>query len=459
VPTILSVDEPPFLTAGELLEGYATRRFSPVEVMETVAARIEQVEPSLHAFVALDLDRAQAEAKRAAASWAAGDPRPLEGVPFAAKDVFDTAGLETTYGSRMFTGHVPAADAVAVRLARDAGAVLVGKTSTHEFAWGLTGWNPAFGSGRNPWSPDHVCGGSSGGSAAAVAVGEVPIALGSDTGGSIRLPAALCGVSGLKPTYGRVDARGVFPLSPSLDHVGVLARSPADTALLLSVLGVPTDLPDAATLRLGVCRDLIPIALAPAVASAFDDAVDCLREALADVRDLGFPAGGRIRATHGPIQQLEVLRVHRQRGLWPARRDEYGPDIAGRLEAAGQVSLEDYLDATVAREQIRADFVELFNDVDVLLTPVCPASPPLGGSEEISHLDVAMPFRELVLPFTSPQNLAGLPACTVRVGFDELGIPIGVQLTSAPGREGAAIAASQALYAETGNLQRRRPAL
>jgi aspartyl-tRNA(Asn)/glutamyl-tRNA(Gln) amidotransferase subunit A len=445
------------MTAAELLAGYTAREFTPLEVVEAVASRIEAVDPAVRAFVALDLDRAASAAERSTREWRAGTARPLEGVPFAAKDVFDSAGLETSYGSRMFAGHVPAADADAVRLARDAGAILVGKTATHEFAWGLTGWNAAFDAGRNPWSPAHVAGGSSAGSATAVATGQVPLALGSDTGGSIRLPAAFCGVIGLKPSYGRAGAGGVFPLSPSLDHVGTLARSPADAALLLSVLCRLPPPPAARALRVGVCEELMPVELAPSVRGAFDAVVGSLRDGGIDVVQVSFPDAPRVRAAHGIIQRREALQVHRDRDLWPRRRAEYGPDVAGRLAGAEDVTPEQYLAATAIREQVRADFVALFETVDVLATPVCPCGPAEIGSEQVEHLGELRDFRDLVLPYTTPQNLAGLPACVVRAGFDDLGVPVGVQLTAAQGRDASAVAIAQWLHDATPALQRRVP--
>jgi aspartyl-tRNA(Asn)/glutamyl-tRNA(Gln) amidotransferase subunit A len=281
-------------TATALLEGYRRRKFSPVEVVDALAARIEALDPHLGAFTTLCLDRAREEAHAYEQAYRRDEQMPpLAGVPFGVKDLFDSEGVRTTYGSPIFSDHVPAADAEAVRRARAAGAILVGKTQTHEFAWGITSVNTLLGTSRNPWAPDRISGGSSGGSAVALAAHLLPLALGSDTGGSIRVPSAFCGIVGLKPTYGRVSAAGVFPLARSLDHPGPMARTPDDAALLLSAIAgvdpadpatedVPVGDPLASLdggiegLQVGLCPDLHLIPLAPDVQAAFDAATDAL---------------------------------------------------------------------------------------------------------------------------------------------------------------------------------------
>src|SRR5581483_6272914 len=210
------VTELAYESAERLLEELAARRLSPVELLDALAARIEAVDEHVGGFTALCLERAREEARAAEAAWGRGEARPLEGLPFGVKDLFDSEGVRTAYGSPMFASHVPARDAEAVRRARAAGAILVGKTQTHEFAWGITSVNELMGSARNPWAPERLSGGSSGGSAVALATGEVPLALGSDTGGSIRVPSAFCGTVGLKPTWGRISAAGAWPLARSL---------------------------------------------------------------------------------------------------------------------------------------------------------------------------------------------------------------------------------------------------
>src|SRR4051794_22897566 len=218
-------------SAVELRAKFLRRELSPVELIDQAATR-----PELGAFITLDLDEARAQAKAADRAYKRGDARPLEGLTLGVKDLFDTAGLRTTYGSRIFSGHVPARDAWAVKRAKDAGAIVVGKTVTHEFAWGITTVNPHFELVRNPHGPDRVPGGSSGGSAVALATGQVALALGTDTGGSIRIPASFCGISGLKPTFARISTEGVYPLARSLDHAGPMARTPQDVKLFFEAL-------------------------------------------------------------------------------------------------------------------------------------------------------------------------------------------------------------------------------
>jgi len=460
-PRIRAVDELVTLSAGDLLAGYAAAAFSPVEVVEAHAVRIGEVDPRLKAFAVLSLDEARDEARRSERAWADGRARPLEGVPFAAKDLFDTAGIRTTYGSPMFAEHVPREDAEAVRRARGAGAILLGKTATHEFAWGVTSYNPAFGWGRNPWDLERVCGGSSGGSAAALAAHETPLALGTDTGGSVRIPAALCGVAGLKPSFGRVSAAGVFPLARSLDHVGPLARTPGDLALLFSVLAGEPVVPIAPPggLRVAVCADLMPIEPTPGIGKAFESALAVLGELGARLVAVAFPEAADVLPAFRAVQAAEAVIAHREAGLWPARRAEYGDDVRGRLEAGEEVTLERYAAATLVRESVRAAFERLFREADVLMTPVAPTPAVRWGSDETEHLGRRVRFRELLLPYTTPQNLAGVPACALRAGFDEHGMPVGIQLTGRPGSEGLLLGLAERFHEATADVQRRRPTL
>ncbi len=463
------------LSARQLLAGYRAREFSPVEVVEALAARIEKLNTLLGAFTTLCLERAREEARAAEEAYRRGEAAgPLAGVPFAVKDLFDSAGVRTTYGSPMFADHVPAADAAAVRRAREAGAILIGKAQTHEFAWGITSVNLLMGTSRNPWAPDRLSGGSSGGSAVALAAQLVPLALGSDTGGSIRVPSAFCGTVGLKPTYGRVSAAGVFPLARSLDHPGPMARTPADAALLLSATaGADSD--DPATedvplggleleggvegLRVGLCPDLHLVPLAPDVQAAFDDAVRVVERLGAELVEVEMPEAELAYPAFGVIQRAEALFTHTRAGLFPARAREYGEDVRGRLEAATKVTLPEYLAASADRQRLRAGFARAFAAVDLLLTPVG-AGPPLPiGEERTTHLGRELEFRELVMTYTVPQDLTGLPACAVRAGFDTLGIPVGVQLTGPSWSEGRVLCAAQAFFDATEELQARRPEL
>jgi aspartyl-tRNA(Asn)/glutamyl-tRNA(Gln) amidotransferase subunit A len=330
-----------------------------------------------------------------------------------------------------------------------------------------------MGTSRNPWAPDRMSGGSSGGSAVALAAQLVPLALGSDTGGSIRVPSAFCGTVGLKPTYGRISKAGVFPLAASLDHPGPMARTPGDAALLLAALA-GVDPADPTTvdaplgdelgtaldgIRVGLSLDLQLVRLSPDVEHAFDAAVRRVGELGAELVEVALPEAGLAYPTFAAIQRAEALFTHTSAGLYPARRDEYGDDVRGRLESTESVTLPDYLAASEQRGRLRAGFARAFREVDLLLTPVGAGSPLRIGDEGLVHFGLELDFRELVMPYTVPQDLTGLPACTVRAGFDVIGIPIGVQFTGPPWAEARVLRAAQAFYAGTADVQDRWPEL
>jgi aspartyl-tRNA(Asn)/glutamyl-tRNA(Gln) amidotransferase subunit A len=366
---------------------------------------------------------------------------------------------------------------VAVRRAREAGAILIGKTSTHEFAWGVTCDNPHYGACRNPWDHGRVSGGSSGGSAVALAAGAAPLALGSDTGGSIRIPAAFCGVVGLKPTYGGVSAAGVFPLARSLDHVGPMARRPRDAGLLYRVLaGIdrssgPGDLleggqgpsrPSVAGLdgvRVGICPDLHGVELAEDVERVLVDAITTTRQLGGTIVELEFPDKDLIGRTFTTIQRAEALETHRRRGLFPQRSSEYGEDVRERLELAMELGLPDYLGAAVDRARVAAGLSRIFGDVELLLTPVSAGSAARVGEATCLHRGREVDFRTLVMGTTMPYNLAGLPACTVRGGFDSGGRPVGLQFVGSQWSEARTLAAAESFFEATPAIQDRWPDL
>jgi len=473
---IKSVADLTHLGVEELLDQYRGRNASPVEVVDALAARIEAVDSKVRAFTTLCLERARHEALLAEDAWRRKTARPLEGIPIGAKDLFDSAGVRTTYGSPMFADHVPEADAEALRRARAAGAILIGKTQTHEFAWGISSVNELMGSTHNPWSLDRISGGSSGGSAVALAADELPLALGSDTGGSIRVPASLCGIVGLKPTYGRISVAGAWPLARTLDHPGPMARTPADAGLLLvAIAGVDDSDPATedvpvgdvagqlrrglAGLTVGLCPDLHLVDLARDVRAAYEAVVRIVGHGGARVVEVSLPEAALMYGAFGVIQRAEALDTHRRAGLFPARGAEYGADVLGRLESALEVGMEQYLAASADRQRARAGFRRAFRDCDVLLTPVA-AGPPFAAMREAGdHLGREISFRDLVMPYTTPQDLCGLPACTLRAGFDGDGMPIGVQFTGPPWSEARVLRAAQALYEATPEIQSRRPQL
>ena len=421
-------------TAIELRAAFAARELSPVELIDAVAEQSE-----LGAFVTLTLDTAREEARRAEQAYKDGTARPLEGLTLAVKDLYNTEDVPTSYGSSIFKGHVPKSDAHAVRRAKEAGAIVVGKTLTHEFAWGITSNNPHFEPCCNPWDAERIPGGSSGGSAVALATGQAALALGSDTGGSIRIPAAFCGVSGLKPTYNRIPATGLFPLARSLDHAGPMARTPADTRLFYEALTGSRTAPVAAAPRVAICPDLHLHPLTYGIQRAFEAAARAL-----DAFEVGFEEPERMYPAFAAIQAVEAALAHAD--LFPAREAEYGADVAARIGRAQAVTLEEYVEATATRERIRASFARLFATADLLLTPIHALPPEIRGVG-------AQSFRDAVLPYTVPQDLAGLPSCAVPVGFDEHGLPVGVQITGPAWSEGLVLDAAEALFSATASAR------
>lgn len=423
------------LSATSLRAAFAARDLSPVEVIDA----FEEL-PEYGAFITLTLERARAEAQAAERAYKDGTARPLEGLTLAVKDLFDTEGVRTTYGSSIFADHAPTADATLVRRAREAGAIVIGKTLTHEFAWGITSVNPHFPPCRNPHDPERVPGGSSGGSAVALGLGQAALALGTDTGGSIRIPAAFCGVCGLKPTYGLLSTEGVYPLARSLDHAGPMARTPADVKLLYEAL--TKSAPATPVRRIAVCPDLHVRALEPSIQRAFDHAVSQLD---AEVIEVPFEHADRLYPTYAAIQNGEAAQTHAE--LFPARRADYGLDVAARIDHAMTVTLGQYAEAVAERERIRAAFHHLFHTADLLLTPVAAIAP------ELRELPDPQGFRDGVLPYTVPQDLAGLPACAVPVGFDDGGMPVAIQLTGPPRSEATVLAAAEALFSATASAR------
>lgn len=450
--------EPHELGVVELRRAFLARELSPVEALDSCARRIEAT-AGYGAWARLALDEAEAAARDAERAYAAGEgeERPLLGVPVGVKDVMDTAGLETSHGSAMFAGRVPERDAACVARVRAAGAVIAGKTNLFELAWGITSSNRYLGDCLNPWDRSRSAGGSSGGSGAALALDQVPLTLGTDTGGSIRIPAAFCGAMGLKPTFGRVSFDGILPLALPFDHAGPMARRPEDLALALAVLeGAPAQ-PGEAPRRAGVWTGPPGHELDDGARAALDAAVAALERsgcALEPIEDAALDGALEVFAT---LQGSEALRTHGEHGLFPQRRDEYPEEIARRLEAARSMTAE-RLDA--ARAELRtlvARLDELLARVDVIVSPVAPVAPPRLGEEREVRSGSARGIRESVLPYTVPQNLTGLPACAVRTAIDGDGLPRGVQLTAARGADAGALAAAAAIFDADPELQARRP--
>lgn len=430
-----------YQSAAGLLRAFREGQLTPGDVVAELLGRIYAHDPALGSVVALDADRASSAAARSAARWRQGTDRPLEGVPVLVKDLIDTAGLATTYGSRRFRDHHPARDAVAVRRLREAGAVVLGKTATHEFAWGVTTESTAHGVTRNPWDPERVPGGSSGGSAAALAAGFAPLALGTDTAGSVRIPAALCGVCGLKPTYGSVPGEGVFPLARSLDHVGPMARTVADLRLLDRVLrpgaGPPAD--ERRRLRVGILEPFAGLPLPPGAQQALQEAALRLEAAGHELVPVAEPGLEQAPEALGVIIAREGLAVHRAIGLYPEARADYLPGVRYRLDlAAARTELQER-EARESQRTLTSTVTALFRRVDAVLSTAVAAAPARIGHDSDPASDATADFRRRMMAYPAWASLSGAPACAAPAGLDADGLPVGLQVCAPWGHEDRAL--------------------
>jgi aspartyl-tRNA(Asn)/glutamyl-tRNA(Gln) amidotransferase subunit A len=459
------------LSATALAAAVAAGRQSPVAVTDDLLARIARENPTARAYITVTADRARAAAARVAA--APGAAGPLAGVPYAAKDLFETRGIATTGGSRVLEGWVPEQDAAAIERLDAAGAVLVGKANLHELAHGATGENPRFGTPPNPWDPGRLAGGSSSGSAAAVARGLACFALGSDTGGSIRVPAALCGVVGLKPTFGLISRHGMIPYSWSLDHAGIIARDVADTALVLQALAghdprdpasadrAPPDYRAAladgvAGLRIGVAEGFFLAAAEPEILAATRACLAALEAAGARLVPVSLPDLGRARTVSLLVQMPEVLSYHRRH--LPAKLELYGADVRDGLAFGQFILAEHYVRAQRMIERYRREMRAVFAGIDALVTPACPVTAPPPGTARLSAGGIAEPAGNALTRFTSFFNLIGAPALAVPSGLAADGLPMGVQVVGRPFEDALVLRVGLAIERARGTLLDRLPA-
>ncbi len=402
-------------------------------------ARVAARDAALHAFVLVTGERALADARRADAELKAGRDRgPLHGVPYALKDIYDTAGIRTTCHSKLRVNNVPATDSVAAARLREAGGVLLGKLATHEFAIGGPSFDLPFPPARNAWNPEHITGGSSSGSGTAIAARMVLMAMGSDTGGSIRGPAAWCGTVGIKPTYGRVSRRGVFPLSWTLDHIGPLSRSVEDAAITLQVLAghdaqdpasADVTVPDyraelengVAGLRIGIPRAFFATAKATTaeVVAGIDRTAERLRAAGAVVEDIALPDYALFAAVGRVIMMAEAFAIHEAN--MQSRLLDYGEITANRFVLGAAITAADFIHALRARRELTDAVNAVLSHCDALLTASALTTAP-RFDQPTDALSSASPIQ------TIPFNVTGHPAMSVPVGLGASGLPIGVQI-------------------------------
>ncbi|MER6914534.1 amidase [Streptomyces sp. NPDC000594] len=437
---------PSELTLAAAAELIRERRLSPVELVESVLDRIEETEPKLGAYALVTADRAREEAHRAAQEIASGRLRgPLHGIPMALKDLIDVAGLPTTASSRVriAAGHRATEDSTVTARLAAAGAVLLGKAHTHEFAYGVL--TPQT---RNARDPERIAGGSSGGSAVAVAAGSATFSLGTDTGGSIRIPAALNGIVGLKPTYGLVPTEGIVPLSWSLDHVGPLTRTVEDAGLVLAALtGEPPEPAETRRgldgLRVGVPRDHRTERVHPEVAAAVRRAIDRLRELGARTVDIDIPMAGQLIPTHQGLTLPEATAFHEE--TLRTTPELYGDDVRTLLETGALVPAIGHLRAQRVRTLIRAAWSRLLREVDVIAAPTVPITAVPAGAETVHWPDGTQEsVTQVYVRLAVAANITGFPALSLPVGRDRDGLPIGLQLMGRPREESLLLAVGTA---------------
>lgn len=460
------------LALEELAPLLRDRQISPVELTESYLRRIEALDGKLNAFVTVTADQALAEARRCEAEIGRGDYYgPLHGIPLAHKDLFDTAGVRTTASSKIYADRVPTADAAVVAQLRQAGAIVLGKTNLHEFAYGVTTESSHFGPTHNPWKLGRVPGGSSGGSAAAVAAGLCPVATGTDTGCSVRIPAALCGIVGLKPTYGRVSCRGVLPLSWSMDHVGPLSRTVYGAAVLLAAMaGYDPDDPGSANVpvpdylagladrisgvRIGLDPQWALTGIPEVVRTALQGALATLQALGAEIVEVTVPGIEQGNEAALIMQLAEATAVHEE--YLRTRPDDYAPDVRARLENGVPVRGVDYARARRSGERVRRGLEDLLQRVDLLATP-CGIPAPELGQRYVEINGETIPVIGALTRYTRLFNLTGLPGIVVPCGFSDEGLPIGFQLVGRAWDEMTLLRVAQAYETATGFPKHRPP--
>jgi aspartyl-tRNA(Asn)/glutamyl-tRNA(Gln) amidotransferase subunit A len=462
-----------YMSAAELSRLIQSQQISPVEVIDAHLSRIEATEKVLNSFITLLPEQARNAAGRAEKEIRSGNYRgPLHGIPVGLKDLFNTGGVRTTSGSRVFDNFIPEEDCTVAARFRQAGAILLGKLNLHQFAYGPTGENPDYGHMHNPWDPELYAGGSSGGSGSAVAAGECTITMGSDTGGSIRIPASLCGIVGLKPTYGLVSRYGLTPLSWCMDHPGPMVRTVEDAVLTMNVIAGydPQDVasprievPDYTTaltgevrgLRIGVPKEYFEVPLDAEVAQSVRRALDLLEELGARVTEVSFPMFQHAQAISGTILMAEAAAYHRE--LLARDGDKLYPPVRLRLEAGLFITAADYLKAQQARTWFNREARQLLQEVDLLAGPTEPVTAPKLLTTEVQAGGQTMGTTAALTQYTRPYNITGFPAISVPCGFSGTGLPIGLQLAGRPFDELTVLRAAYAYEQATEWHQRRPP--
>ncbi|MBM3598923.1 MAG: amidase [Alphaproteobacteria bacterium] len=461
------IDAP--ITAAEAARRIAKRKLSSIELTEYCLARIAERDKSLNAFVLLLADEARAAARRADREIKAGCRRgPLHGVPYALKDIYETQGIRTTAHSKLLINHVPKRDGAVARRLKEAGGILIGKLATHEFATGGPAFDLPFPPARNPWHTAHFTGGSSSGSGAAAAAGLVPLTMGSDTSGSIRGPAAFCGIAGFKPSYGLVGRSGVIPLSYSLDHCGPMCWTVEDCALMLDAIAghdpedpasVVTPKPRFARaiaggirgMRIGVVRHFheSDMEATDEARAAIDAALEVLRKLGARLTDVTLPHADDWDASCRVILYAEAYAIH-EKDL-KTRPDDYAAITRGRLETGAEISAADYIHALRRRRQMCLQYAQAMDGLDALVT-ACSLAPAPVIADMAKPPYFTMRGRLVLAPF----NMVGAPALSVCAGFSSQGLPLSIQITGRPFEDGTVLRVGHA-YEQATPWREKRP--
>ncbi len=456
-----------FLSVAEASALVKRKKLSPVELTQACLARIETFNTSLNAFITVTAESALAEARRAESEVQHGRwLGPLHGIPIALKDLIDTAGVRTTGASALFKDRVPTQDASVVQRLKKAGAILLGKLNMQELAYGGTSVPSFYGRVSNPWDLERIAGGSSGGSAAAVAAGLCYAALGSDTGGSVREPAALCGIVGLKPTYGRVSNRGVLPLSWSLDHIGPMTRTVLDSAILLQTIAGydPDDIAsenrpvdqyldskavDPGQPRIGVPRELFYAQLDPDVQEALEKALTVLVAAGVEITDVPLELSKDRMVFRAEAYATQAENIAKTPEL-------YLPETLAKFKTGAGIDAPSYIQARRDLARLRRSVLSVFSSVDFLVTPTTPVTAP-KASDYPGSADAALALDGLLLRNARPFNMSGLPTISVPCGLSRTRLPIGLQISAAPWQEQRLLSVARAFEAATDWHTRRAP--
>lgn len=453
------------LSIARAAKALRTGEISPLELTDAYLRRIDQLNPRVNAYITVTAERAHEDARRAGEELAAGKRRgPLHGIPIAHKDLYETAGIRTTGGAKIHADHVPKSDCTVARKLREAGTILLGKLNTHEYAYGATTNNPHFGPTRNPWDIERIPGGSSGGSGAAIAAGLATATTGTDTGGSIRMPASLCGVVGLKPTYGRVSKAGVLPLSYRFDHAGPLTRTVEDAALMFNAIAgydpadattIRTPVEDATAslgtgvrgLRIGVPRAYFFDPLEDEVATALDLAIAEFVRLGADVRAITLP--GIAEATAGTFGFVlaEAQEIHAE--SLRMRADDFGTDVRAILGSAAPATAA-LMTGLRACDALAVTMRTALESVDVLLTPTTPITAARIDQEIVRYGGIEEPVLYAISRCTAPFNTTQLPALSLPCGFTRTGLPVGMQIVGRPFDEATVLRIGHAYEQVTG---------